>query len=131
MPRSVLFIVGLLLVLAPIWLLFGFTVPVKRYRTGSFEDYAGLLRACITLYAGSAFGLVMLWLRGEPWRRSHIIVVAAVGAVIGALIAIVRSGAGTLWGLVVIFAFVLGGVVGVGVSCMWRLPRPNNRSLRL
>lgn len=51
-------VLGLLLLLAPLWTLSGF-VTVPEYRTGTFADYQAAVISGLTLYGGVLAGVVL------------------------------------------------------------------------
>ena len=100
---------GILLVVTPLFMVYGMTVPVPPYRTGTFADYQAFLVSCLTVYGGAVLGIaVRLW--REPGRASTIdgrsifragVTGGLVAVGVALALAFLQSGAGNLWGLVV------------------------------
>jgi Kef-type K+ transport system membrane component KefB len=125
---------GVLLVVIPPLMLYGITVPVPQYRTGTFADYEAFVVSCLTVYGGVALGITVRWLRDR--RKEPIISGRSVfragftGALVVIGIALVlasmRSGSlGNLWGLVVIFGGVFAATVSAGARLVWYAIRPD------
>jgi hypothetical protein len=55
-----------LLVVTPPMMLYGMTVPVPQYRTGTFADYQAFVVSCLTIYGGVVHGIAVRW-----WRSEH------------------------------------------------------------
>ena len=125
MKELVFGVLGALLVVAPGWMLFNTMVPVPEYRTGTFADYSGAVRACLTLYGGAMFGSLVLWMRRtqqpqptslrDVFRASFFGAMAAIGLVI-----LAAGGGGNLVGVVVIFGAVFSAIIAVGVALVWQ-----------
>jgi hypothetical protein len=121
-------VLGGLLVVTPAWLLFDTMVPVAQYRTGTFADYAGAARACLTLYSGATIGIVVLWWRRtqkpqltdrrDVFRACFAGAMAAVGA------AIVAAGGGNLFGVAVIFGVAFSAIIAAGGALVWQALAP-------
>ena len=85
-------VVGLLLLLAPLWTLSGF-VTLPEYRTGTMADYSAALISGITLYGGVFVGVLVSWLKtrrnGPPSFKTTSVagISGAMGAITLAIIA--------------------------------------------
>lgn len=115
-------VVGLALLLAPLWSISGF-VTVPEYRTGTIADYSSALIMGATLYGGVLAGvLVSQWFRPRPnsFRTTFVAGIAgAMGAITLALVAaflseVVSTGrlmrAGQSPALLPIF-YIVGGIL--------------------
>lgn len=85
--------VGLLLLLAPLWTLFGF-VTVPEYRTGGIADYRAALISGVTLYGGVFAGALI----GEHFKTRlsapvfrRVFVAGLVGAMCAITLAVIGS----------------------------------------
>ena len=58
MKSNLAIVLGLALLLAPLWTLSGF-VTVPEYRTGTIEDYSSAIIAGVTLYGGVLLGVLI------------------------------------------------------------------------
>ena len=122
---------GVLLVVTPPAMLYGMTVPVPQYRTGTFADYQAFLVACLTVYGGVALGIAVRWWRPPQgpvisgrsvFRAGFTGGLVAVG--VGLALAAMRSAPGNLWGLVVIFGGVFAATISAGAGLFWYAIRP-------
>ena len=123
---------GVLLVVAPPVMLYGMTVPVPQYRTGTFADYQAFVVSCLTVYGGVVLGIAVKWWRSEHgpaistrsvFRAGFTGGLVAVGVALA--LASLRSGLGNLWGLVVIFGGIFAATVSAGAGLLWYAIRPN------
>ena len=113
----------MLLVVIPPVMVYGMTVPVPQYRTGTFADYQAFLVSCLTVYGGAVLGISVAWWRAQPgpaisgrsvFRAGFTGGLVAVGVALA--LASIRSGLGNLWGLVVILGGVLAATVSAGAG---------------
>jgi hypothetical protein len=116
-------VAGTLLLVAPAWMLFSTMVPVPQFRSGTYADYLAVVRACLTLYGGASIGIVVLWWRSARRRQSitglGVFLASIVGAIAATGTAIVGSGGGNLWGVVVIFGGAFSAIIGAGAGLVW------------
>ena len=121
----------MLLVVTPPVMLYGMTVPVPQYRTGTFADYQAFLVACLTVYGGVALGIVVRWWRPPQgsaisgrsvFRAGFTGGLVAVGVALA--LAAMRSGLGNLWGLIVIFGGIFAAAISAGAGLFWHAIRP-------
>ena len=123
---------GVLLVATPPFMVYGMTVPVPQYRTGTLADYHAFLVSCLTVYGGVVLGIVVrIW--REPGRASIIhgrsifragMTGGLVAVGVALALAFLESGGGNLWGLVVIFGAVFTAIVSAGAGLVWYAIRP-------
>jgi hypothetical protein len=137
-----------LLVLPGYWLL-DITVPVQAFRARDVTDYVFFAEAAAVIYGGVVLGVAayLLWARyaGSPVRPGGIFQGGTAGVASAALAVVLASGIygqvalgsfergiGTLWGMVVIFAVVLGAIVAAGLALLWMALRrpPKSRPMR-
>ena len=137
MPRVLSGALGLLLLLAPLLLVYNATVPVPEYRTRTYADYQTFIVFCLLVYGGAAVGILVQWRRYANNRRPISAETTFWAGSIGAMVAIgialiaasVKEGPGNLWGLVVIFGGVFSAIVGAGAALLWSaLHRPSDVS---
>jgi hypothetical protein len=120
-------VTGVLLVVIPPVMLYGMTVPVPQYRTGTFADYEAFVVSCLTVYGGVVLGIAVRW-----WRRQRsestsggrdIFRAGLIGGLVAVGLALaltsMRSGLGNLWGLVIIFGGVFAAIVSAGAGLVW------------
>ena len=130
-----------LLVLPTLWIA-GATLPIARFRAGDYTDFLLLAETLAVVYGGVALGAAAYWLRARNagWTVGFagIFQAGVVGAGIAGLAAVLASGiyglvafgsfergVGTLWGLIMIFAVLLGAFVAAGLALLWlALQRP-------
>jgi hypothetical protein len=118
---------GVLLVVIHPAMLYGMTVPVPQYRTGTYADYQAFFVSCLTIYSGVVLGIAAGWWRrprkaptvsgGGVFRAGFIGGVVAVGVALA--LSSIRSGPGNLWGLVIIFGGVFAATVSAGAGLVW------------
>jgi hypothetical protein len=123
---------GILLVVTPPFMVYSMTVPVPQYRTGTLADYHAFLVSCLTVYGGVVLGIaVRVW--REPDRASTIhgrsifragVTGGLVAVGVALALASLQSGAGNLWGLVVIFGAAFTAIVSAGAGLVWHAIRP-------
>lgn len=80
-------VLGIALLLAPLWTLSGF-VRVPEYRTGTIADFATALIAGVALYGGVLVGVLVIRRRKSPRHRSvpfKATFVAGIGGAMGAI----------------------------------------------
>ena len=98
MKQLTALIVGTLLILAPLWSLWGMTVPVPQYRTGTFADLVPLLTAVATLYGGVAAGIFALSrLKPRTGMTGKAILVAGIGGALAAILVALAGWAVVQW----------------------------------
>jgi hypothetical protein len=144
--RNVIRFVALMIAVAligyPPFLIYAITVPGARSRTGSYLDFLAFGGAMLAIYGGVLLGAAIYWARvGGPWRllRSVGVFKAGVWGAFGGGVGVVVSagihglatqgsfekGIGTLWGLIVIFALLLGALVSGGMGLLLYGLRPS------
>lgn len=118
-------VLGIALLLAPLWTLSGF-VTVPEYRTGTIADFASALIAGVTLYGGVLVGMLVSRRYKSPRNRPvpfKATFVAGIGGAMGAitlgllaafLIELVSTGrlmpAGNTPALLPVF-YIVGGIL--------------------
>ena len=115
---------GVLLLLVPLLMAYGATVPVREFRTGTTADYRTFVVVCLTIYGGAGVGILVQWRRSAYHRRPISAETTFWAGFTGAMLAIgvalivaaVKEGPGNLWGLVVIFGGVFSAIVGAGAA---------------
>jgi hypothetical protein len=134
--RSFALFAAILLLVLPAFWLFEATVPVDRFRARDYTDFAFFAAGFGVLYGGVALGVAIHAAQarasGQRMRSLGILAAGAAGASALSLLAVVASGVygqiaygsfergvGNLWGLVVIFAVVLGAIVAGGLALLW------------
>lgn len=136
--------IGIAIVLMgyPPFLIYAMTVPVARFRTGSYVDFLAFAGTVIAIYGGALLGVVVRWLRvGRAWQALHPVDVfkAGVGGtLVAGVVFIVGSGLyglmtqgsfedgiGNLWGLVLVFALFFGALVSGGMALLFHSVRPS------
>jgi hypothetical protein len=118
---------GVLLMVIPPVMLYGITVPVPQYRTGTYADYQAFLVSCLTIHGGVVLGIAVRWWRrprkeptisgGSVFRAGFTGGLVAVGVALA--VSSMRSGPGNLWGLVIIFGGVFAATVSAGARLVW------------
>jgi len=129
---------GVFLVVTPPVMLYGMTVPVPQYRTGTFTDYQAFVVSCLTVYGGVVLGIAVRWWlqRGEEptstsWSVFRSGVVGGLVAIgVALVLASLRSGLGNLWGLVIIFGGVFAASVSAGAALVLSAIRPGRPLIR-
>jgi hypothetical protein len=134
--RSLILFVAIVLLALPAFWLFGTTIPVASFRTGGYGDFVFFAEALTLVYGGVALGVAIYWalatVSGLPVRSLGILSAGVSGAAALGLIVVVVSGlygvlvlgsfergVGNLWGLIVIFATLLGAFVAAGLALLW------------
>lgn len=54
-------LIGALLIGGPLWLIYGMTVPVPKYRTGGPHDFIVFASALLAVYGGALAGALVYW----------------------------------------------------------------------
>jgi hypothetical protein len=139
--RFLAIVVAVALIGYPPFLIYAITVPVARFRTGSYVDFLTFAGTVFAIYGGVLLGLAVHWARvSRVWQRLRPVGVFKAG-VWGALaVGIVfvvgagvhglttqgsfEKGIGNLWGLVLIFAALFGALVSAGVALLFYGLRP-------
>lgn len=142
MIRLIAIVVAAALIGYPPFLLYAITVPVARFRTGGYVDFLTFAGSVFAIYGGVLIGVTVHWARvGQVWQRMRPLEILKAG-VWGALavgVAFVvgagvhglatrgsfEKGIGNLWGLVLIFAVLFGGLVSGGVALLFHGVRPS------
>ena len=142
MIRFLAIVVGVALISYPSFLIYAMTVPVVRFRTGSYVDFLAFADTMFAIYGGVVIGVAILWARGgRVWQRLRPVEVFKAGVwsafavgivfVVGAGVHGVMTrgsfekGVGNLWGLIVIFALLLGAFVSGGLALLLYGLRPS------
>ena len=149
MIRSFALLAAVLLLVLPAFWLSEATIPVPQFRARDATDFEYFAAALGVVYGGVALGVGIYWATtralGSALRPLGILQAGIYGA--GALSLLVvfgygvyglvalgsfERGVGTLWGLIVIFAVLLGAFVAAGLALLWfALGRPSGgRSTR-
>ena len=134
-------VVGFALIGYPPFLIYAISVPVPRFRTGTYVDFLTFTGTIVGVYGGVLLGIVVLWARvGRVWQRLRPVAVWQSG-VWGALAVSVlfvvgagvrglatqgsfEKGIGNLWGLLLILPAVFGALVSGGVALLFNGVRP-------
>jgi hypothetical protein len=134
--RLIAIVVGVALIGYPPFLIYAMTVPVPRFRTGSYVDFLTFAGTLVAIYGGVLLGITVHWVRrGRLWQRLRSVEVFKAG-VWGALaVGVVflagagirglttqgsfAKGIGNLWGLLLILAAVFGALVSGGVALLF------------
>jgi hypothetical protein len=146
--RAIGILVGVALIGYPPFLIYAMSVPVPRFRTGTYVDFLTFAGALVAIYGGVLLGIAVHWGRsGRPWRRLRPLDMFKAGfwgtltfAVAFLVSAGLRGmsaqgsfekGIGNLWGLILILAAIFGALVSGGVALLvhgLRPPRGTSRS---
>jgi hypothetical protein len=79
--RFVAFVIALVLIGYPPFLIYAITVPVERFRTGSYVDFLAFAGTISAIYGGVMLGVAVHWTRlGRAWQRLRPVGVLKVGA---------------------------------------------------
>ena len=141
MIRVLAIVVAVALIGFPAFLIYAITVPVARFRTGSYVDFLTFVGTVFAIYGGVLLGIAVHWARvGRAWQRVRPVEVFKAGVwgafVVGAVFVVgpgvhglttqgsFEKGIGNLWGLVLIFAALLGALVSAGVALLFYGLRP-------
>ena len=125
----------------PLFLIYSMTVPVERFRTGTYTDLLTFAGTVVAVYGGVLSGVAVQWVRGgrrlQNVRPGKVFKAGVWGAVAVATVVVVGSGVqclatqgsfekgiGNLWGLVLIFAALFGSFVSAGVALLLYGLRP-------
>ena len=147
MIRFLASLAGIALIGYPPFLIYAITVPVPQFRTGSYADFLPFAATVSAIYGGVLLGIAVRWATGgKAWAtlRPAVVFKAGVwGAVaVGAVFVIgagvyglttqgsFEKGIGNLWGLILIFAALLGALVSAGVALLLHGTRPLSGSGR-
>ena len=139
--RVLAIVVAVALIGYPAFLIYAITVPVARFRTGSYVDFLTFVGTIFAIYGGVLLGVAAHWARvGRVWQRVRPVEVFKAGVwgafAVGAVFVVgagvhglmtkgsFEKGIGNLWGLVLIFAALLGAVVSAGVALLFYGLRP-------
>ena len=139
--RLLAIVVGIALIGYPPFLLYDMTVPVPRFRTGTYADFVTFAGTLLAIYGGVLLGVAVHWVRaGRAWQRVRPVelfkagvwgaVAVAAAFVVGAGVhglatqGSFEKGIGTLWGLVLIFAALFGALVSAGIALLFHGWRP-------
>ena len=112
------------------------SLPVPRFRTGSYIDFLTFAGTLITIYGGVLLGITVQWARrGRRWQRLRSFEVFKAGVWGAVAVGVVflagagvrglttqgsfEKGIGNLWGLVLILAAVFGALVSGGVALLF------------
>jgi hypothetical protein len=143
--RVLAIVLAVALIGYPAFLIYAITVPVARFRTGSYVDFLTFVGAVFAVYGGVSLGIAVHWARvGRAWQRvrpAEIFKAGVWGAfAVGAVFVVgagvhglttqgsFEKGIGNLWGLVLIFAALLGALVSAGVALLFYGLRPLTRA---
>lgn len=125
-------VIAIALIGYPPFLIYAITVPVARFRTGTYVDFLLFAGTVFAIYGGVLVGVAVHWARvGGAWQRLRPIevlkagvwgalavgVVFVVGAGVHGLMTrgSFEKGVGNLWGLVLVFALFFGVIVSGGI----------------
>jgi hypothetical protein len=138
----------------PPFLIYAMTVPVERFRTGSYVDFLAFASTVFVIYGGVLLGVAVHWARvgrpGQHLRPVGILKAGVLGALAVGVVFVVgagiysltaqgsfEKGIGNLWGLILIFALLFGALVSGGIALLFhglhpsvgdRGPMPGNGS---
>jgi hypothetical protein len=138
-------VVGGVLIGYPPFLIYAMTVPVARFRTGGYVDLFAFASSLLAIYGGVVLGIAVHWARvGRVWQRLRPVGIwkagvwgvfaVGVGFVVSAGVhglttrGSFEKGIGNLWGLIFIFALVLGALVSGGTALLFHGSRPSART---
>ena len=141
MIRFLSIVIGAALIGYPPFLIYAITVPVARFRTGSFVDFLTFVGTVFAVYGGVLLGIAVHWARvGRAWQHVRPVKIFKAGVwgafAVGAVFVVgagvhglttqgsFEKGIGNLWGLVLIFAALLGALVSAGVALLFYGLRP-------
>ena len=141
MIRFLAIVVAVVLIGGPSFLIYAITVPVVRFRTGSYVDFLAFAGTEFAIYGGVVLGVAVHWARvGRAWQRVRPVEVFKAGVWGAFAVGVVfvagagvhglttqgsfEKGIGNLWGLVVMFAALLGALVSAGVALLFHGLRP-------
>ena len=128
LPKRMFFgTVGICLLVLPALIGYSLTIPVPRFRTGTFADYRAFVLICGTVYGGAALGYVIQWRHKrmriqsarDVFRACFVGALAMAGLGLG-VGSVMEGGPGNLWGLVVIVGALLAALVGGGSGLLWK-----------
>jgi hypothetical protein len=139
--RVLAIVVAVALIGCPAFLIYAITVPVARLRTGSYVDFLTFVGTVFAIYGGVLLGIAVHWARvGRAWQRVRPAAIFKAGVwgafAVGAVFVVgagvhglstqgsFEKGIGNLWGLVLIFAALLGALVSAGVALLFYGLRP-------
>jgi len=129
-------VIGALLIGCPLWMMYGITVPVPKYRTGGPLDFLVFATALLCVYGGVLAGVLVYWvIQKRAGQRSTPFGIFLAGACSSLLLSVAfvvcrgiyglitshsfEQGVGNLWGLIVIFWCGLGAVVAAGIAFLF------------
>ena len=141
MIRFLAIVVAVALIGYPPFLIYAITVPVARFRTGSYVDFLTFAGTVFAIYGGVLLGVAVHWARvGRAWQHLRPVEVFKAGVWGACAVGVVfvagagvhglttqgsfEKGIGNLWGLVLIFAALFGALVSAGVALLFHGLRP-------
>lgn len=136
MGRILRLAIGALLVGFPAWMIYGMTIPVPKYRTGGYVDFLMFAYTLLAVYGGVFIGILIYWASqkrtGQRLSPLGIFIAGAVCSLAFSIAFVIgcgiyglivhgsfERGVGNLWGLIVIFWVLFGGVVAAGVGLLF------------
>jgi len=142
--RFLAIVVAVALIGYPPFLIYGMSVPVPRFRTGTYVDFLAFAGAMSVVYGGVLVGTAVHWARvGGAWHRLNPVAVFKAGVWGAFAVAVVfvvgagvrglmtqgsfEKGTGNLWPLIVIFAVLLSALVSGGLALLLHGLRPPRR----
>ena len=142
MIRVLAIVLAVALIGYPAFLIYAITVPVARFRTRGYIDFLAFAGTVLAIYGGVVLGVAAHWVRARRagqrlrpvgvlkagvWGAFAVGVVFVLGAGIHGLTTqgSFEKGIGNLWGLILIFAVLLGALVSAGVALMSYGLRPS------
>jgi hypothetical protein len=134
--RLLALLAAIVLLVAPVFWLYGATIPVPRFRAGDHTDFLLFAATLAVVYGGVALGVAVYRARattaGRALRFLGIVKAGVCGAGAVGLAVILgygihgliafgsfARGVGTLWGLIAIFAVLFGAIVACGLALLW------------
>jgi hypothetical protein len=146
MRRPLAVLIGALLIGATLQMIYGITVPVPKSRTGGPHDFIVFASSLLAVYGGILAGALVYWViqkRAGQASTAFGIFMAGAGSSLMLSVAFVvcrglyglitshsfEQGVGNLWGLIVIFWFLLGTVAAAGIALLlYGLQGPTGRA---
>ena len=134
--RIAAFATGALLLGFSLWLIRNASVPVPKFRTGTYADYLLFAKMFLAIHGGVFLGVVVYWVNRQRvglkmnqmgifkaglWAEIGLSVAFIFVSAIHGLIAFgsMEKGVGNLWGAVLIFWMAFGALVSGAASLLF------------